>query len=556
MRREITRRRFMRMALAGSVAASLTPSALLSAKEGSRPNIVFVMADDMGFSDAGCYGGEIQTPNLDRLAANGLRFTQFYNCARCCPTRASLMTGQYPHKVGLARNGRSLTRNGITIAEALKQAGYHTAMAGKWHLSRTPQLDDPRLHQKWLDHQHDPGRPFGPLETYPVNRGFDKHYGVIWGVIDHFDPFSLVEGTKAVEAVPQDYYFTDAICDKAVEYVRELGQSDKPFFLYFAHCAPHWPLHARPEDIAKYKDTYAGGWDKLREDRFARQLKMGLFEKENTPLPGIQDRGTKWDALSGKEQTYQARKMAVHAAMIDRVDQSIGRLIKTLEETGQMDNTLILFLCDNGASPEVPQKPGYDRTGQTREGQDVRYRDIPVDELGSERSYTGIGAPWSSASNTPFRYWKQESFEGGCHTPLIVHWPKGLKTRPGAVCHEMGHVIDILPTCLELAGGVYPSRFGGHELTPLDGKSLAPVFAGDARKGHETLFFEHVNGRAIRKGDWKLVAFSRTPKKWELYNLAEDQTETRNLADRYPERVEVMKAEWTAWARRVGLKTS
>jgi len=556
MRRAITRRQFMRMALAGSVGACLAPAALSGAEQRARPNIVLIMADDMGFSDAGCYGGEIQTPNLDRLAAGGLRFTQFYNCARCCPTRASLMTGQYAHKVGLARNGRSLTRNGMTIAEALKDAGYHTAMVGKWHLSRTPVLDDPKLHQKWLDHQHDPGRPFGPLDTYPVKRGFDKHYGVVWGVIDHFDPFSLVEGSEAVKTVPDDYYFTDAIGDKAVAYVHAMSESDKPFFLYVAHCAPHWPLHARPEDIAKYEDTYTSGWDQLRKDRFARQLKMGLFQQDNTPLPPIQGEREKWDELSAEEKAYQARKMAVHAAMVDRVDQSVGRLLKTLEETGQMDNTLILFLCDNGASPEVPREPGYDRTGQTREGRDVKYHDIPLDEMGSEISYTGIGAPWSSASNTPFRYWKQESFEGGCHTPLIVHWPRGLEAKPGSVCHEVAHVVDVLPTCLELAGGAYPKTFGGHALTPLDGKSLAPVLAGRPRAGRRTLFFEHVNGRAIRQGDWKLVAFSRTPKKWELYNLAEDQTETRNLADQYPQRVEAMKAEWTVWAKSVGLKTS
>jgi arylsulfatase len=555
MRTTITRRQFMRGVLAGTAAASLRPSTLFADGQDSRPNIVVIMADDMGFSDAGCYGGEIQTPNLDRLAAGGLRFTQFYNCARCCPTRASLMTGQYAHKVGLARNGRSLTRNGMTIAEALKGSGYNTAMVGKWHLSRTPVLDDPKLHQKWLDHQHDPGRPFGPLDTYPVNRGFDNHYGVIWGVIDFFDPFSLVDGTDAVKTVPDDYYFTDAITDKAVEYVQDCAKSAKPFFLYFAHCAPHWPLHARPEDIAKYQSTYTGGWDRLRAERFERQLQMGLFEKGNTPLPPVQTRGATWDALSEEEQAYQARKMAVHAAMVDRVDQSIGRLLQTLEETGELDNTLILFLCDNGASPEVPQRPGYDRTAQTREGCDVTYHDIPLEEMGSEMSYTGIGAPWSSTSNTPFRYWKQESFEGGCHTPLIVHWPRGLKAKSGSVCHEVAHVVDVLPTCLELAGGAYPKTFGGHVLTPLDGKSLAPVLAGRSRAGHETLFFEHVNGRAIRQGDWKLVAFSRTPKKWELYNLAEDQTETQDLADRYPERVEAMKAEWKAWARQVGSDT-
>jgi arylsulfatase len=539
-------------AASGAVWGRLSPTRAQRTTFG-RPNVVLIMADDMGFSDAGCYGGEIHTPNLDRLARNGLRFAEFYNCARCCPTRASLLTGQYPHKVGLARNGRSLTRNGMTIAEGLKRAGYNTAMVGKWHLSRTPVLEDKRLHQKWLDHQHDPGRPFGPLDTYPVNRGFSTHYGIIWGVIDYFDPFSLVEGTEAVETVPDDYYFTDAITDEAVGYIRELGKSDKPFFLYVAHAAPHWPLHARPEDIKEYEDTYAAGWDKLRKDRFERQVQAGLFERQTTPLPPVQDGGTNWDDLSEAEKAFQARKMAVHAAMVDRLDRSVGRVLDALEAAGQMDNTLILFLSDNGASPEVPQRPGYDRTGQTRDGRTVKYEDIPLDELGSEISYTGIGAAWANASNTPFRYWKQESFEGGCHTPLIVHWPAGLKTRPGSICHGVGHVMDIMPTCLELAGASYPEALGGHRLTPLDGKSLVPVFAGKSRVGHEKLFFEHVRGRAVRVGNWKLVAYSNTPKQWELYNLANDRTETRNLADSHPQRVEDMKVEWQAWARRVGV---
>jgi len=550
----LTRRQFMARGLAGSAAMSLVPASLLSARKKARPNIVLIMVDDMGFSDAGCYGGEIETPNLDRLAAGGVRFTQFYNCARCCPTRASLMTGQYPHMVGLARNGRSLTRNGITIAEALKQAGYNTAMVGKWHLSQTPVLQDKELHQKWLDHQYDPGRPFAPIQTYPVNRGFDKHYGIVWGVINHFDPFSLVDGTNPVEHVSKDYYFTDAITDKSVQYIRDIGDSSRPFFLYVAYTAPHWPLHARPEDIGKYRDTYTGGWHKLRRDRFRRQLEMGLFDKANTPLPAVQDQGTTWKSLSKTERTYQSQKMAVHAAMVDRVDQSAGQILRALEKAAKMDDTLILFLSDNGASPEVPHGPGYDRTGQTRDGRAVKYRNIPLDELGSERSYTGIGGPWASATNTPYRYWKKESFEGGCHTPLIVHWPKGLKAKPGSTVDSVGHVMDIMPTCLELAGLSYPDEYGGHKLTPIEGRSLVPVFKGKPEKGHDILFFEHVQGRAVRMGDWKLVAYSSTPNKWELYNLAEDQTETRNLAEEYPERVRAMKARWLAWAKRVGLE--
>lgn len=543
----LTRRQFLHKTLIGS-ALLLRP--VCSQSKPRRPNIVLIMADDMGFSDAGCYGGEIHTPNLDKLAANGLRFTQFYNCARCCPTRASLMTGQYPHKVGLAQNGRSLTKNGITIAEALKQTGYNTAMTGKWHLSFTPTLKDKKLHQKWLDHQHDPGRPFAPLETYPVNRGFDKHYGIIWGVINFFDPFSLVDGAKAIEKVPKDYYITDAITAKSVEYIREMSESDEPFFLYVAHCAPHWPLHARPEDIKKYKDTYKGGWEKLRRDRYHRILKMGLFEKDKTPLPPIQDKGKKWNQLSEKEKTFQAAKMSVHAAMVDRMDQGIGEIMKTLDQTGQLDNTIIFFLIDNGASPEVPNRPGYDRTAQTRDGRTVRYRGF--DNPGSETSYTGIGPAWASASNTPFRYWKKESYEGGCHTPLIVHWPAGLKAKPGSITKEVGHAIDIMPTCLELAGAQYPAKYRDHTLTPLDGKSLAPILTSGKRKGHEMLFFEHVGGRAVRKGDWKLVALK--DESWRLYDLAEDRTETNDLATKFPGRVQAMSRAWDNWANEVSLK--
>ncbi|UCD58525.1 MAG: sulfatase-like hydrolase/transferase, partial [Candidatus Hydrogenedentota bacterium] len=459
-------------------------------------------------------------------------------------------TGQYPHKVGLAQNGRSLTRNGITIAEALKQAGYNTAMTGKWHLSFTPTLKDKTLHQKWLDHQYDPGRPFAPLETYPVNRGFDKHYGIIWGVIDFFDPFSLVDGTEAVENVPADYYFTDAMTAKSVDYIRQMSQSEKPFFLYVAHCAPHWPLHARPEDIEKYKATYTEGWEKLRRDRYRRMVKMGLFKKENAPLPPIQDRGRKWGQLSGQEKNFQSAKMSVHAAMVDRVDQGIGEIIKTLEQTGELENTIILFLIDNGASPEVPVRPGYDRTAQTRDGRTVQYKGMYAP--GSETTYTGIGPAWASASNTPFRYWKKESYEGGCHTPLIIHWPAGLKTRPGSITEEVGHAIDIMPTCLELAGAQYPAEYRDHTLTPLDGQSLAPLLTGGTRKGHETLFFEHMGGRAVRTDDWKLVALKDEP--WRLYNLAEDRTETIDLAATFPERVQTMSQAWEQWAKEIGLK--
>lgn len=547
-RNTMNRRQFLRMAGIG-MASVLGTRKCAGTDHSKRPNIIIILADDMGFSDAGCFGGEIETPNIDKLAANGLRFTQFYNCARCCPTRAALMTGQYPHKVGLTRNGRSLTNNGITIAEALKQAGYDTAMVGKWHLSRTDTLEDKKLHQRWLDHQYDPGRPFAPLETYPVNRGFDKHYGVIWGVINFFDPFSLVDGTEAVKEVPDDYYFTDAINERSVRYIREFGRSEKPFFLYVAHCAPHWPLHARIEDITKYKETYKDGWDKLRRDRYRRLIEMRLFKEENTPLPPIQDKGKKWDEVSEQDKSFQASKMAVHAAMVDRLDQGIGKIIEALEKTGQLDNTIIFFLSDNGASPEVMYTPGYDRSSQTRDGRKIRYKGIS--EPGSETTYACIGAPWASASNTPFRYWKKESFEGGCHTPLIVHWPRGLKVKPGSVTDQVGHVTDIMPTCLELAAAEYPDRYNGHTLTPLDGITMTSIIDGGRRRGHEALFFEHMGGRAVIEGRWKLVALEGRP--WELYDFVRDRTETNNLAAKHPDRVEAMSSMWHKWAGRIGL---
>lgn len=515
----------------------------------ARPNIVVIMLDDMGFSDVGSYGGEIRTPHIDALARGGLRFTQFYNASRCCPTRAALLTGLYPHQVGLQVNGRSLTRDGVTLAEALGAAGYQTAMAGKWHLSKTIVL--PKDHLKWVNHQIDPpNQPFGPIDTYPVNRGFERFYGIVWGVVNYFDPFSLVEGDRPVKDVPDDYYITDAITDHAVRYVNEMAKADAPFFLYLAHCAPHWPLHARPEDIARYRDTYTGGWRKLRKDRFARQKKMGLFDPANTPLPALMGGGPDWDELNDAQRAFQAAKMAVHAAMVDRADQGIGKVLDALKKTGRLDNTLIFVLADNGASPEVPGGPGYDRTGETRDGRKVLYRGF--ERPGAETTYTGIGGYWANAANTPFRYWKKESFEGGSHTPLIVHWPAGLKAKAGSLTAQMGHVMDIMPTCLEAAGAKYPKTFEGHAIKPAEGKSLLPILRGGDRPGHDALYFEHAGGRAVREGDWKLVALPGKP--WELYNIARDRTETTNLAPAHPDRVKALAAKWDQWAARVNVQ--
>jgi arylsulfatase A-like enzyme len=522
-----------------------------TAKGMNRPNIVVVMFDDLGFSDLGCYGGEIRTPNIDRLATNGLRFMRFYNASRCCPTRAALLTGRYPHQVGLAHNGRDLSRNAATIAELLRDAGYQTAMAGKWHLSETAPLDgraDGPRHFSWLNHQAEHERPFADVRTYPINRGFERHYGSIWGVVDYFDPFSLVDGTRPVARVPKGYYLTDALTAKAVEYVRTMARDERPFFLYVAHCAPHWPLHARPEDIARYRATYRDGWHALRAARYRRQVAMRLVDPTTHPLPPLTGRGPDWDALDDPQREREAALMAVHAAMIDRVDQGIGELVQTLKDTGRYDSTIIFVLSDNGASPERYPSPGFDRPSQTRDGRLIRYTG-PF-EPGSETTWGYIGPYWASAANTPYRYWKAESFEGGCHTPLIVHWPAGLTVARGSTADRVGHVIDLMPTCLELAGISYPDRHADQVLKPLEGASLVPILRNRPAASHRTLYFEHEGGRAILNGDWKLVARAGGP--WELYHIAQDATETQNLAEREPKRLTELAELWRSWAVRVG----
>lgn len=527
-----------------------------SGSSDSRPNIVLIMADDLGFSDLGCYGGEIQTPHLDSLAENGLRFSQFYNTSRCCPSRASLLTGLYNHQAGIGhmttdeqREGYRghLLKSSVTLAEVLKSAGYHTGMTGKWHVSNTVVQENPEKQLAWLNHQEFHPE-FSPLEQYPVNRGFEKYYGNIWGVVDFFDPFSLVNGTQAVREVPDNYYHTDAINDTASAYIREFARDDRPFFLYIAHTAPHWPLHALPEDIEKYKDTYTAGWEAIREARYQRLIEEGILDSSAYPLP------PRWkDELSWEEnpdKAWDARAMAVHAAMIDRMDQGIGRIIDALKETGELENTLIVFLSDNGASPENCMRygPGFDRPSQTRDGEKIVY---PVDKEvlpGPQTSYASIGQRWANVANTPFRYWKMESFEGGVRTPMIAFWPEGIKAEKGSVTRQTGHVMDFMATFIDIAGAAYPETYNGQQITPLQGKSLKPVFEGRQREGHPYLFNEHEGGRYVRSSEWKLVAPDRKSP-WELYRMSEDRTETNNLAEQYPEVVQRMDSLWQQWAR-------
>jgi arylsulfatase A-like enzyme len=508
-------------------------------KPDKRPNIILIMADDLGYSDLGCYGGEINTPNLDKIAKQGMQFKQFYNVSRCCPTRASLLTGLYNHDAGIGdmttpQNDSGyrgyLGKNTVTIAEVLKGAGYRTAMTGKWHVSNTivqPKASD---QMDWLNHKTE--HPlFSPIDQYPTNRGFEKFYGTIWGVIDFFDPFSLVDGTKPVTTVPKNYYHTDAINEKASEYIREFGKGDAPFFLYVAHNAPHWPVQALPEDINKYKDTYKNGWQSIRKARYEKMAKLGLIDTTSTKLSERNPSDKLW--ANNPTKDFDARTMAVHAAMIDRMDQGIGKMLKTLEETGKADNTIIVFLSDNGASAELSEGygPGFDRPNQTRDGQPVSYNRKEGIMPGGQNSFFSIGPNWANVANTPFRLWKSQSMEGGIHTPMIISWPNGIKTK-GIKTNQIGHVMDFMPTFLEVAGVKYPKKYNGNSITPMQGQSFATVFNGKKVGAGRAIFNEHEGSKYVRR----------------LFNMVNDKSEMNDVAAEYPIVVERLTKMWDQWA--------
>jgi arylsulfatase A-like enzyme len=540
------------------VAALVGVGSIASAADNrsGRPNIVLILADDLGYSDLGCYGGEIRTPNLDRLAEHGLRFTQFYNCARCCPTRAALMTGLYPHQAGVGGmtfdNGvpgyrGHLTPNTVTVAEVLSAAGYRTLMAGKWHLSLT--ADSPR-NALWVSHRLDLG-PFSDPKTYPVARGFDEHYGTIWGVVNFYDPFSLVRNAQPIESVPKDYFYTDALSDEAVRMIRESAAAaksgDQAFFLYLAYTAPHWPLHAHEEDIAAYEKAYVGGWEPTRRRRYERMAELGLIDREAAKLSAAAD-GPPWRGEPHRD--WEARAMAVHAAMVTRMDAGIGRVVEELRSQNLAENTLVLFLSDNGASPERIGRSGFDRPSHTRDGREIVYPqpNDPGPMPGPETTFAGIGRRWANAANTPFRGAKATTYEGGICTPLIAHWPATV--RP-AITHEAGHVIDLMATCCDLTGAAYPATRNGVAVTSLEGSSLRAVFNGGA-SDERLLCWEHQENRAARKGRWKIVGPKGKP--WELYDLAADRTETTDLAAEHPGLVKKLAAAYDQWATRVGVE--
>jgi arylsulfatase len=517
---------------------------LAAAGAARRPNIILILADDVGYSDLGCYGGEIHTPHLDKLARGGLRFTQFYNAARCCPSRASLMTGLYPHQTGMGNmvGGRradslegyagQLNRICVTIPEVLRTAGYTTLMGGKWHL----------------------GQP-GPAE-----RGFDEFYGMVHGFDSFWDASRytrLPAGRPLREYAPGKFYATDAITDYTLDFLSAARGRGQPYFLYLAYNAAHFPLHAPKEEIDKYAPVYEKGWDHIREARFARMRRMGLLGKSweftprsvippnrvATPHGWANRQNPAWDSLDADRRADLARRMATYAAMIEIMDRNIGRLIDDVTAAGEIDNTLILFLCDNGACAEWDPY-GFDVSSGP---QNVLHQGAGLAKMGQPGTYHSYGSAWANACNTPFRLYKHYNHEGGISTPLIAHWPAGI-ARKNALEREPRHLVDLMATCVELAGAAYPAEHRGARILPMEGRSLLPAFAGKPVR-RDALYWEHEGNRAIRAGRWKAVALDPGGQ-WELYDLEKDRTEMHDLAKAQPERLRSLIAQWDRWARR------
>ena len=492
------------------------------AAEAKKPNIVVILVDDMGFSDLGCYGSEIATPNLDSLAAGGLSFSQFYNTGRCCPTRAALLTGLYSHQAGIGGMVNEggvdgyrgdLNKHCVTIAEVLRTAGYSTYMTGKWHVTKSV----------------GPNVPEEMKFNWPLQRGFDHYFGIIDGKANYFHPESLTRDNTQLPPPKENFYTTDAFVDNAIQFV-DSGPKEKPFFLYLAFNAPHFPLMAPAADIAKYRGKYKGGWDKLREERHAKQLSLGLLDKAWALSPRAADVKA-WDTLTNDEQDRFDHLMAVYAACVDHMDRAIGKLVADLKSRGAFDNTLILFMSDNGGNAEAG----------------VNGRSGGPGPLGSAESDVFCGESWANLQNTPFRLYKHYNHEGGISSPLIAHWPAGISAR-GEFRNQPGHLIDIMATCVAVSGAGYPKEFKGEPITPMEGKSLLPAFANQPIE-RDAIFWEHEGNAAVRVGDLKLVRKGRAGA-WELYDLKTDRTELHDLANQKPDEAKQMKAKWDAWAIR------
>jgi len=512
-----------------------------------QPNIMVILADDLGFSDIGCFGSEISTSNLDRLARDGVSFTQMYNCARCCPSRASLLTGLYPHQAGVghmvddegvpAYQGY-LNRNCVTIAEALKTGGYAAGMSGKWHVGGSyGTAPDTRL--KAGDERH-------PL---PRQRGFDRFYGTLAGAGSYYRPHTLMLDDEFVDTAGDDsYYYTDAISRHAAGMVEQFHAEDRPFFMYVAYTAPHWPLHALEEDVVKYRRVYRAGWDEIRRERYERLVRTGIIG-ENWRLSGRHEGCVAWEAAGNRE--WEIERMAVYATQIERMDRGIGLILDKLRELGIEDDTMTVFLSDNGGCHEELDGSEWlgRMVGPTRAGMAVAYGNDPSRMPGGEDTYMSYGVAWANVSNTPFRMFKHWVHEGGIATPMIVHWPAG-PAATGRIVREPCHAVDLMATCLDAAGIAYPREYGGRPLIPPEGRSLLPAIAGEALP-EKPIFWEHEGNRAVRLGRWKLVC--KQSEGWELYDMERDRTELSDIATEYPEQVSLLRHLYEQWAVRCGV---
>ena len=526
------------LVIAFAAQSTMLPAELIkpiTAAETSRPDIVVIMADDMGYSDLGCFGGEIRTPNLDRLAGNGLRFTNFYSENMCWVSRAALLTGIY-HRTSMVNSG--LHPRCVTLPEVLKQQGYQTRMSGKWHLA---------------------GRK---NSTYPMDRGFQNFYGILGGSASFFAPYSLSRNRQNVEHEADDnpdYYFTNAISDEAVRMVNE-AKPDDPMFLYVAYTAAHWPLHAPEKDIAEYKGHFSEGWDALREKRLARMKKLGILSADIQTSPRHPN-VTAWKETP--DRAWQERRMEVYAAQVTMMDRGIGRIIEALRKSGRLDNTLIFFTIDNGGCHVEynPDRRGSYLPEKTRDGRPVRPGNLPKIMPGPEDTYQSYGHGWANLSNTPYRLFKQYDHEGGIRTPMIAHWPAGIKNK-GRLVPSVNHLIDIMPTVLEVTDSEAPDTLNDKPTVGRDGESLAAAFKDDPYTGHETLFFHHSKGRALRHAGWKLVSRPDLGKKskgdpqWELYDLEKDPLELSNQASEYPKKLAALKKLWQTESERLEAQAS
>jgi arylsulfatase len=513
----------------------LSISAHAQIEKKTKPNIILIMADDLGFSDIGAYGAEINTPNLDKLANEGLRLKEFYNNSICAPTRASLLTGQYSHKagvgyfdvnLGLPAYQGYLNKESLTLGEVFKANGYSTIISGKWHVGQDSL-------------------------AWPQQRGFEKSYGIIGGASDYFDVKPLPFGQTSypvtllknnVRQYPKDdsYYFTDEIANNAVTFLEEQSKENKPFFLYLAFTAPHCPLQALPKDIAKYKGKYDLGWDSLRQVRFLKQKQLGIIGA-NQQLPERDPEVPYWNKLTYDEQQFWKAKMEVYAAMVDNMDQNIGKVLEKLKALKKDDNTLIIFISDNGAQGGYSTYSPLRRTLVRNSG-----------PIGTSGSFDYQEQSWAWLSNTPLRQYKNNYHEGGNSSPFIAWYPKQIKAR--TVVKGTAHIIDLAPTFYELTGIIYPNKYNGVATYPLAGKSLLPLLRGqetEVERG-EPLFWERAGNRAVRKGKWKIVS-TYPSLQWELYNIETDRGETKDLAGQYPNIVNELSADYFKWAERTGV---